>query len=184
MKTAYVFAADGSEEVETLAPVDFLRRAGVSVQLIGLKSKNVELSHGVRLICDKELSDVEGGELPDLVALPGGLKGASEFHSSKKLEDFIRRQMDSGKLVSAICASPAHVLSKWGITAGKKWTCYPGCESAGDKLSPGRVVVDGNLITARGPGVSLEFALALVEALCGSKAAKDLAAGTLTVVAG
>ncbi len=182
MKTAYVFATDGSEEVETIAPVDFLRRAGVAVKLVGIKSKNVELSHGVRVLCDAEFSQVENDPLPDLIVLPGGLKGAAGFHASKELENFVRRQMDSGNFVSAICATPAHVLARWGIINGKKWTCYPGCESAGDNRSEDRVVVDGNLITACGPGVSLEFSVAVVNALCGGKAADELAASTLTVL--
>lgn len=182
MKTAYVFAIDGSEEIETLAPVDFLRRAEVSVRFVGVKTKEVVLSHGVRVLCDTTLAEVMEAPLPDLVVLPGGTRGAAGFHDSAALKEFVSRHMAESRLLGAICATPAHVLSKWGLLGGKNWTCYPGCEAAGEKPIPQRVVVDGNLITARGPGVSLEFSIALIEALCGAETASRVLNGTLTVL--
>ena len=181
MKTAFVFAAKGSEEIECLAPVDFLRRAGAEVKLVGLDAREIALSHGVRVVCDAALADV-ANETPDLIVLPGGLEGAANFYASSPLKELVSRQLEADRLLGAICATPAHVLSKWGLLEGRKWTCYPGCESKGDKICEERVVKDGNLITARGPGVSLEFAATLVEALCGKDAADKVVAGTLTVL--
>ena len=181
MKTALVFAAKGSEEIECLAPVDFLRRAGADVKLIGLDGREIAFSHGVKVICDAALPDV-ANETPSLIVLPGGLEGAANFYASPELKELVSKQLAEGRLLGAICATPAHVLSKWGLLEGRKWTCYPGCESATDKISEERVVKDGNLITARGPGVSLEFAASLVEALCGKEAADKVVAGTLTVL--
>lgn len=182
MKTAWVFAAKGSEEIECIAPVDFLRRAGADVKLIGLDGAEIELSHGVRVSCDAALPDVAQGPLPDLIVLPGGTEGANNFYASPALKELVSRQLGGGRLLGAICATPALVLSKWGLLEGRKWTCYPGCESEGDKTSEERVVRDRNLITARGPGVSLEFAAALAEALCGKDAADKVVSGTLTVL--
>lgn len=181
MKTAYVIAANGSEEIETIAPLDFLRRAGADARLIGLDTKEPVLSHGVTVVCDGVLDEV-CGTLPDLLVLPGGLKGAANISASDTLREMAARQLKENRLLGAICATPAHALAKWGLTAGRSWTCYPGCEAAGESVHQERVVVDGNLITARGPGVSLEFAAALVRALCGTDAAEQLVSGTLTLI--
>ena len=182
MKTALVFAANGSEEIECIAPVDFLRRAGADVKLVGLDSAEATLSHGVKVTCDAALADVAGEPPPALIVLPGGLEGAKNFHASASLKELVSRQLAEGRLLGAICATPAHVLSKWGLLSGRKWTCYPGCESPGETPSGERVVKDGNLITAQGPGVSLEFAAALVEALCGKDTADKVVSGTLTAL--
>lgn len=180
MKTAWVFAANGSEELECLAPVDFLRRAEVSVKLIGVESASVTLSRGVKVTCDSVLPDVATEPQPDLIVLPGGLEGANNFYASSALKELISKQLAEGKLLGAICATPALVLAKWGFLSGKRWTCYPGCESKGETPDKERVVKDENLITAQGPGVALEFSVALVEALCGEGSAEKVAASTLT----
>lgn len=182
MKTALVFAANGSEEIECIVPVDFLRRAGAEVKLVGLDDPRISLSHGVKVHCDSCLADIASEPLPDLIVLPGGLEGANNFHASSALKELVTRQLSEGRLLGAICATPALVLSKWGLLSGRKWTCYPGCESPSEAPSKERVVKDGNLITAQGPGVSLEFAAALVEALCGKDAADKVVSGTLTAL--
>ena len=182
MKTAWVFAANGSEEIECISPVDFLRRAGADVKLVGLDGREIALSHGVKVICDAALPDVASEPPPDLIVLPGGLEGANNFHASSALKELVSKQLAEGRLLGAICATPALALSKWGLLSGRKWTCYPGCESKGDTPSGERVVADGNLITAQGPGVALEFSAALVEALCGKDASDKLVAGTLTAL--
>ncbi len=165
-KTALVILAEGFEEVEAIAPVDVLRRAGVRVTLVGVNSLTVKSSRNIGVQADALLKDIQ--DLCDAVILPGGLPGASNLAKSEDVAKLVKKMNAAGKLVAAICASPAVVLAPLGILDGKKATCYPGCE--GDFSSKTvhlkeRVVEDGNLITSQGPGTSFEFALAIAARL-------------------
>lgn len=170
LKTALVILADGFEEIEAIAPVDFLRRAGVRITLAGLENLRVQSSRDIGVEADILLRDLV--ELPDAVILPGGIPGATNLAKSEEVAELIKRMNETGKIIAAICAAPAVVLARLGILDGKKATCYPGCETDFSKTtvhSTERVVVDGNLITSQGPGTALEFARVISEKLVGKE---------------
>ena len=176
MKTACVLLAEGFEEVEALTPVDYLRRAGVQVTVIGVTGNEPTGAHGVAVKADhgREALKVDY----DCVVVPGGGKGAENIAASVEAVELIKRHAGSGKLVAAICAAPVTVLHEaCGLLAGRRFTCYPGLESkvAGAAFVEERVVVDGKLITARAAGCSGEFAYAVTNALAGEEAADLLA---------
>ena len=171
-KTALVILAEGFEEVEAIAPIDVLRRAGVRVTLAGVNSLTVKGSRNIGVQADALLRDIK--DLPDAVILPGGLPGAANLAKSVEVTKLIKQMNAAGKLVAAICAAPAAVLAPLGILDGKKATCYPGCETDfSGKIghSKERVVVDGNIITSQGPGTALEFALLIAARLVGQEMA-------------
>jgi protein deglycase len=172
LKTALVILAEGFEEVEAIAPVDVLRRAGVRVTIAGVKDLLVKSSRKIGIEADILLGDLV--EMPDAVILPGGIPGATNLARSEEVAELIRNMNQAGKIIAAICAAPAVVLAPLGILDGKKATCYPGCEAdfSGKTVhSKERVVVDGNIITSQGPGTALEFALEIAARLVG----KDMA---------
>ncbi|KAJ0230062.1 Protein DJ-1 B [Hirschfeldia incana] len=161
--------ADGSEEMEAVAIIDFLRRAKANVVVAALgNSLEVVASRKVKLVADVLLDEAEKNSY-DLIVLPGGLGGAEAFASSGKLVNMLKKQAESNKPYGAICASPALVFEPHGLLKGKKATAFPAmCNKLSDQSHiEHRVLVDGNLITSRGPGTSLEFALAIVEKFYG-----------------
>jgi len=167
MKKIAIFLAEGFEEVEAVTPADFLRRSGVEVILAGVTGKKVAGAHGIEITCDVEVSRLTGDL--DGVVIPGGMPGASNIASDISSMKIIQAAVENGALVGAICAAPAVVLGENGLIEGKKYTCYPGFENRfeGSFFREDRVVVDGNLITSRGPGTAAEFSEALIEYLCG-----------------
>jgi 4-methyl-5(b-hydroxyethyl)-thiazole monophosphate biosynthesis len=118
-----VILAEGFEEVEAIAPIDVMRRAGLEVVLVGLTSKMVKASHGLVVQADLLLSELHG--LPDAIVLPGGLPGAKYLGESKEVKQLVQKMNESKKWVTAICASPALVLAPAGVLNQKKATCYP-----------------------------------------------------------
>ena len=179
MKKIAVLLADGFEEVEAVTPIDFLRRAGVEVLAVGVAGKTATGSHGVTISADVELGRLSGDM--DGVVLPGGMPGARNIADSAAAVDLVRRALEGGKIVAAICAAPAVVLGAHGLLRGRRFTCYPGFEKEvrDAVFSPDRVVVDGNLITSRGPDTAAEFALALIEKIVGPGEAEKIRKGTL-----
>lgn len=169
----YVFLADGCEEIEALSPVDILRRAKIEVQTVGIGSHEVVGANGIKIVCDTEISKVSGN--PDGVILPGGMPGAENLFKNEKVKDIINLCARNDKLIAAICASPM-ILGRLGILEGKKACCYPGFEKElkDAEVSNEHLCVDGKIITAKGPGVSLEFALKVVEVFVGSRVASDV----------
>ncbi|MCG3176744.1 MAG: Protein/nucleic acid deglycase 3 [Candidatus Omnitrophica bacterium] len=179
-REALVVLAEGFEEIEAVTPIDVLRRAGVQVIVAGVGEEIVTGSHGIRLAADLKLEDYAG--TPDAVVLPGGMPGAENLRRSEAVQRLVQRAASGGKLIAAICASPAVALSGAGLTEGRTVTCYPGFEKqlpAGAKHSTERVVKDGSLLTSRGPGTALEFALALVRELAGEETARRLSEGMI-----
>ncbi|XP_010915629.2 LOW QUALITY PROTEIN: protein DJ-1 homolog A [Elaeis guineensis] len=169
--------ANGSEEMEAVMIIDILRRAKANVIVASVEDKlEIVASRKVKLVADMLLDEAVKLQY-DLIVLPGGLGGAQAFSSSEKLVDLLKKQAESKKLYGAICASPAMVLEPYGLLKGKKATAYPAmCNKLSDQSEcENRVVVDGNLITSRGPGTSMEFALAIVEKLFGRQNALNLA---------
>ncbi len=175
LKTALVILAEGFEEIEAIAPVDVLRRAGVRVALAGLTERRVKSSRNIEVQVDILLADLV--EIPDAVILPGGIPGATNLAKSEEVSKLVKKMNTEGKIVAAICAAPAAVLAPLGILDGKKATCYPGCESDfSNKISYSkkRVVVDGNIITSQGPGTALEFSLEIATQLVGKEMAENV----------
>lgn len=169
----YVFLADGFEEMEALAPVDILRRAGLTVQTVGIGGKTVTGSHGIPVVADCLEADVVL-EQAEMVILPGG-KGTPHLDASELVARSVRYCVEHDRWVGAICAAPS-VLGHLGVLKGKTATCFPGFEKelTGAKLSEAYAVRDGKIITGRGAGASVEFALTIVAALCGEDKAAAL----------
>lgn len=182
MKKVIVFLAEGFEEVEAMTPVDVLRRLGASVTIAGVGSQTVKGAHGVSVVCDEVAGEYT--EPFDCVICPGGMPGAVNLASSWPVMQTLARTAAAGNLVCAICAAPAVVLGPAGLLEGHQAVCYPGMEAACPDFGfdrEHRVVVSGNLITAKGPGCAEEFAFAIGRALFGpeaaQKAARDYQAG-------
>lgn len=168
--------ANGSEEMEVVIIVDILRRAGATVVVASVEEETtIVASRKVKLVADQLLSDIHETKF-DLILLPGGMPGAERLQKSETLLNMLKDQVEGERVHGAICAAPAVVLQSHDLLQGKKATCHPGFT---DKLKDqtaveGRVVIDGLLVTSRGPGTAMEFALAIVEKLFGSKKAKEL----------
>lgn len=180
MKKAFVFLADGFEDVEAITPIDFLRRAGVDVTVVGVTGRTVVSSHHVPVVCDRTLPEMTSSALPDLVVLPGGGKGSENLATSGDLKKLVTAMMQEKRLVGAICAAPAVVLGGWGLLEGRRYTCFPGTEK-GLRVKPleRRVVTDDNLITARAAGTAEEFSLELIRLLCGDEAMEKVSSGVI-----
>lgn len=179
-KKVLVILAEGFEEIEAVTPVDVLRRAGIEVVLAGLSGKVITGAHGIKFQTDVIFEEYK--DLPDAIVLPGGMPGAQNLARSPKVAELVKKMNSQNKIVGAICAAPPLAVAPTGILNGKKATCYPGFEKdfpSQVTFSTERVVVDGNVITSRGPGSALEFALELVEKLVGREQAKQLSQGML-----
>ncbi|MFO7815647.1 MAG: DJ-1/PfpI family protein [Halanaerobiales bacterium] len=174
MSKVLIPLAQGFEEIEAITNIDVLRRAGIEVTTISLNSLDVKGDHGIPVIADQRIDQINIDEF-DAIVLPGGMPGAVNLRDSKKILDFVRKIEDKDGLVGAICAAPI-VLEAAGILEGKKATSYPGFseEMPSCEYLEERVVKDGNIITARGPGVALGFALEVVEYLNSESVANKL----------
>lgn len=162
-----VLVAPGFEEIELTAPVDILRRLGIKVVLAGVQGLSVEGAHGMTLQADMLLVDVESAEYRGVI-LPGG-QGAWLLRDTAAALAVVKDMHKSGKLVAAICAAP-FVLEAAGVLGGRQITCYPAEAVRRDissvrSISEDSVVVDGNIITGRGPGAAMDFGFALGEYL-------------------
>ncbi|MBO5936175.1 MAG: DJ-1/PfpI family protein [Clostridia bacterium] len=162
----YCFLADGFEEVEAIAPIDMLRRAGVEVKTVGVTGEVIDGRHGIRVIPDIDIKDITLDESLEAVILPGGLPGATNLEESAEVQNAIDFANANGKLICAICAAP-QILGHKGLLDGKEAIAYPGFEDElkGAIISENYVVRDGNFITAKGAGVATEFGLEIVAAL-------------------
>jgi len=179
-KETLVILAEGFEDIEAVTPIDILRRAKIDVTVAALKDVKVTGARGVTIIADKRLDDA-GADF-DALILPGGSRGAENLAASAGVRSLIMAMHKKGKVIAAICAAPAVVLAPTGILNGKQATCYPGMESAFDKTTRFKaddVVVDGAIITSRGPATALAFSLAIVEKLAGREEAEKVRKATL-----
>ena len=177
MKKVCVLLAEGFEEVEALTISDIIRRADVTCDLVSIGGKTVKSSHGVVVEADKIFDeDMEY----DLVALPGGMPGATNLRDDDRVIRFLKKQNKEGKLIGAICAAPI-VLGRAGLTEGRNITSYPGYE---DELPnceylEEAVVIDGNIITSRGPATAMAFSYKLLEKLGYVHEVEGIASGML-----
>jgi 4-methyl-5(b-hydroxyethyl)-thiazole monophosphate biosynthesis len=182
MAEALVILAPGFEEMEAVTVIDVLRRCGINVTVAGLLPDLVEGAHNIKIIPDKSIEQVQMRNF-DVIVLPGGSPGYQNLRQDKRVLHLVKRTSDSGKLVTAICAAPA-VLSDAGVLKNRKCTIYPGMEKEvekeGGEVLEDFVVVDGNVITSRGPATALLFALKIAERLVGKEIAKGVRTKTLT----
>ena len=177
MPKALIPLAQGCEELEAVTVIDILRRAGVEVVSAGLDAQPVRASRGTVLIPDTTLdAALEHGY--DMVVLPGGQPGTDNLKKDVRILDLLKRMAQQGKYVAAICAAPS-VLAAAGLLDGKRATCFPTCldDFPRVNLQTAAVVEDGKLITSRGPGTAMDFALILVERLMGHAKRLEVEAG-------
>ena len=186
MKGAYVFLAEGFEEIEALATVDILRRGGVDVKTVSLNHfRTVQGAHGIPVVADWDRDEFDGLSAPggDAMVFPGGLPGAKYLAEDEFLMEFMKKHYAKGGVVAAICAAPGLVVSQLPTLEGKKFTCYDGFEEApmaqGGEYTGEPAVTDGNLITGRGPGCAIMFALAVLAKLRGEDVAAKVESGLL-----
>ncbi|KAF6136813.1 hypothetical protein GIB67_030098, partial [Kingdonia uniflora] len=170
LKQVLVPIANGTEPMEAVIIVDVLRRAGAEVTVASVeKDLRADASWGLKLIADTLIADCTQTTF-DLISLPGGMPGASTLRDCELLENLVKKHAADGRIYAAVCAAPAVTLGPWGLLKGLKATCHP---SVMDKLSlfstavEARFYHDGQSVTSRGPGTTMEFSLALVERLYG-----------------
>lgn len=174
MPRVAVVLADGFEEVEAMSIIDVLRRAEIETVVVGLHDGPVLSTRKVKVIPDTIIDTVKSNDF-DMIVLPGGQPGADNMKGDARVQALIRSFNNTGKRISAICAAPI-VLAGAGILQGKRVTSYPTYK---DKLGhvvyeEKSVVEDGNILTSRGPGTALLFALAIVEQLVGKERAQKI----------
>ncbi len=181
MPRVLVPLAQGCEELEAVTIIDLLRRAGIEVVTAGLDAEPVTASRGVRLLPDTTLEQVLDQDF-DMVVLPGGLPGATNLDQDARVHRLLARQVEQGRWSAAICAAP-QVLANAGLLDGRQATSYPGALEAARfpsvRLVEQPVVVDGKVVTSRGPGTAMDFSLQLVELLCGRDTRVDVEAALL-----
>ena len=179
MKTMYVFLAEGFEEIEALAPVDVMRRAGLSVTIVSVTDNLVvKGSHGIPVVADVLFNEPDYADAA-LLFLPGGLPGATNLAAHEGVCALLTSKAAQDEvIVSAICAAPL-VLGGLGLLQGKQATCYPGFEDTmlGATYTAAKVTVDGHVFTACGPGAAWELGFTFVEHFCGVEKADELRKG-------
>ena len=174
---AYIFLADGFEEIEAIAPIDIFRRAKIEVATVSIsENRIVQGAHGIPVIADFLFNEIDFSD-NDILYLPGGMPGTKNLAAHNGLKTLISKQMSENKNIAAICAAPS-ILGKMELLEGKEAICYPGFE---DQLhdaiiSKDKIVKSGNIYTAKGAGVAVQFALKLVEELKGRMLAEKIAA--------
>ena len=170
-KKAYIFLADGFEDIEGLTVVDLLRRAGIDIKTISIKeTTRIQTSHGITMLTDAIFAETDFADA-DMLVLPGGMPGTKYLAGYKPL-------INKGKKIAAICAAPS-VFSGLGFLKGRKATSYPSfmevLSKDGAVTSEDSVVVDGNITTSRGLGTAVDFALSLISQLENEEKAKEIA---------
>ena len=171
----YILLGTGFEEIEALAPVDLMRRAGIEVTTVGLNGKIVYGSHHIGVEADITIDELNTADA-EMIVLPGGLGGVASILGCEKALETIRYAYENKKWLAAICAAPT-ILAKLGILSGKTAVCYPGCEAdmPGALISNKAAVCDGHIITGTSAGCAIPFGLALIESLKGTAEAQRIA---------
>ncbi len=178
MANALVVVAQGIEEMETVIIYDLLIRAGIEVTLASVTGRQVEASRGLKMVANVDLNQVID-EAFDIIICPGGLPGAEYLRDNALLKNLLINQHNQQKWLAAICASPAVVLAHHGILDNSQATGYPSSEEQIPNYIDEDVVVDGHVITSKGPGTAMVFALKIIQLLMGEVQAKEVAATAL-----
>ncbi len=176
----YLFLGTGFEEVEAIATIDVLRRAEVELTTISVMGESfVEGAHGVRIEADKMFDEVDYSNAQMLI-LPGGMPGTLNLGEHEGLINILREQNKRGGWIAAICAAPS-ILGKMHLLRNREAVCYPGFEDQLEEafVTKDRVKVSGNIITSKGPGCTIEFALQLAAILKGDAVASMVSEGML-----
>ncbi len=170
----YMFLAEGFEEIEALCPLDLMRRASIDVTTVGVGGKSVTGAHGITVLADIADVDFRADDM-EMVFLPGGMPGTLNLAASKTVIGAIRSAVDYDSYIAAICAAPS-ILGDMGLLKGKQAVCYPGFEDrlTGATIPERKVVLDDNVLTAKGMGAALEMGLKIVEIFKGKAFADDL----------
>ena len=171
-----VLLAEGFEEVEALTVVDYFRRVGGEALMVSTSGeKEVRGAHNIRLLADETLDNLKDLDSYAGVIIPGGLPGATNLRDNEKVIEILRQMNDNKKLIGAICAGPI-VLEKAGIVKGRKLTFYPGFEDQLESANylEDKLVIDGNIITSRGPALAVDFALGITKYLLGDSKEEEL----------
>ncbi len=174
----YIILGKGFEEIEAIATMDVLRRGGVKAAFASVGDRSVEGAHGISVSADTAVKkiDLSGA---DMLIVPGGLGGVESIEGSRETMETLRKALESGIPLAAICAGP-RVLAKIGALEGKNAVCYPGMEDqmGGAKIDNSCLsCVDGNIVTGRGPGAAIAFGLEVLRFLKGDAATEKVAAG-------
>lgn len=179
MASVLVPLAQSCEELEAVTIIDLLRRAGIDVTTAGLDEQPVRASRGVVLIPDTTLDEALKNDY-DMVVLPGGLPGADYLDQDSRIQTLLKKMANSEKLVAAICAAPK-ALASAGLLEGKRATAYPGTleklNLRNTTVTADSIIKDGKIITSRGPGTAMDFALHLIENLVGEEKRNEVEAG-------
>ena len=177
MASVLVPLAQGCEELEAVTVVDLLRRAGIGVVTAGLDDQPVRASRGMVLVPDTTLNEALKQQY-DMVVLPGGLPGADHLDADVRIHDLLKEMSATDRYTAAICAAPK-VLAGMGLLEGRQATSFPGVLDGfqGFEYRTDAVVQDGKIITSRGPGTAMDFALTLIEQLVGKDKREEVEAG-------
>ena len=171
----YAFFAEGLEEIEGLAVVDILRRAGIPTEIVSITNqREVTGSHNITIQADKCIHEINIDEA-EILFLPGGIPGTPNLAACQPLMEAVKRFDEKGKYLAAVCAAPT-IYGEMGLLEGKKATCYPGFEGKlqGAECVTDKVVTDGNITTAKGMGAAVELGLELIRILQGEDAAESM----------
>lgn len=175
MGTVYVFLANGFEELEVIASVDIMRRAGLNVEMITvLPDEIVTGAHDIEIFCDRSIEECDFLDA-EMILLPGGMPGVVALERCGDLRELVLEFAQKKKPIAAICAAPM-MLGRMGLLKGKKVTCYPDFEQylVGAHCTGAPAERDGNIITGRGPGTAIEFAFEIVDYLLGKEKVQEL----------
>ena len=169
-----ILLANGFEEIQALTPLDMLRRAGLDVKTVGLNGNVIAGSHGINVFCDALPDDIDLSKVT-MAIFPGGMPGSLNLDASPYSNEVIAAVAHNGGHLAAICAAPL-VFGRRDLLKGKKATCYPGFEGElrGAEIVDAGVVTDGNITTARGMGVALDFAEELINICLGKEKADEI----------
>ena len=176
----YVFLAQGFEEVEALVPIDLLRRCGKEVITVGVNDNIIVGSHNIPIVTDTITQEIKLDDTLEMIVLPGGMPGTINLENNPAVQEAIDFCVKNDKFIGAICAAPS-ILGHKGILKNKKAVCFEGFENQleGADVSKDSVMADGNIITARGAGVAVQFGLKLVEVLISKERSDTLKAAIL-----
>jgi len=181
MSTVLVPLAEGFEEIEAVTIIDVLRRAGLEVTTAALGARVVQGAHAISITADTTLDELDELDARfDAIALPGGMPGSSTLRDDPRLRERLQKAHGEGRVLAAVCAAPI-ALEAAGVLDGKEATCYPSFQDQipSAAYSDAAVVEDGNILTSRGPGTAMAFAIALARRLAGPEVAAKLSAGMI-----